>query len=66
MSAAINISKMLKEIMAYNGWSQQELSQRMKFSASQVSRWLAGSQKPRVEAYLKIEEQFKRIPVAFA
>lgn len=66
MEDIVTIKTMLIKIMQYNGWTQQELCDRMKFQKSQVSRWLNKSQIPRTDTYIMIKNKYDEIPEAFA
>lgn len=53
--------EMVKEIMNYHDWNQDEMAAHYKVGQSQVCRWLAGIQIPRAETYLQIFLDFNKI-----
>lgn len=57
----IDAKKMINAIMDYYALDRLRFAQKYKLQASQVTRWLNGSQVPKTETYLLIKEEYDKI-----
>ncbi len=56
-----NAKEMIEAIMIYYSLDRLRFAQRYGFQASQVTRWLNGTQVPKTESYLLIKAEYDKI-----
>lgn len=56
-----SVREVIKTILRHRNWDKIELARHYKVAPSQVTRWLAGVQRPRGEVYLDMYLEYKKI-----
>ena len=56
-----SVREIIKTILRHKNWDKIELARHYKVAPSQVTRWLAGVQRPRGEVYLDMFLEYQKI-----
>lgn len=56
-----SVREIVKAIMFYNNWNKIDLARYYKVAPSQVTRWLAGVQRPRGDIYLDMYMSYQKM-----